>query len=382
MRPTRRPRTTSTRRPHSPTWRAAVVTATATVVAATLAACGATTVASADHASVDPSLAATGGAQAAELRLGYFANITHAIPLIGVADGTFARTLGATTLTTQIFNAGPAAVEALFGNGIDAAYIGPNPSVNAFAKSDGEAIRIIAGATSGGAQLVVRAGISTPEDLRGATIATPQLGNTQDVALRAWLRDNGLRTSVKGGTNDVDIVPQENSQTLDLFTQGALDGAWLPEPWASRLVDDGGAKVLVDEKDLWPGGTFVTTDLVVRTEYLTKYPGTVAQLLEAQVTTADWIATHGDDAKQQANAAIEALTSKKLSPAVLDRAWSNLTVTNDPVASSIQTSADHATAAGVSGKVDLHGIYDLTPLNAVLAAHGHPAVSAAGLGTE
>jgi len=367
--------------PPSPARRhAAVIGALAALAALSLAAC-----ASSGQAATAPTTAGSSAgstAEAPELRLGYFANITHAIPLIGVANGTFASALGATTLTTQIFNAGPAAVEAIFGGGIDAAYIGPNPSINAFAKSDGEAIRIVAGATSGGAQLVVRDGIASVADLRGRTIATPQLGNTQDVALRAWLKSNGLQTSVKGGQNDLDIVPQENAQTLDLFKQGTLDGAWVPEPWASRLVLDGGAHVLVDEADLWPGAQFVTTNLVVRTEFLTKYPGTVAKLLEAQLATTDWIAAHDAEARTQANDAIEALTSKKLSPGVLDRAWSNLTITNDPVASSIQTSADHAAQVGVSGKVDLHGIYDLTPLNEVLRAHGLPPVSAAGLGTE
>lgn len=353
----------------------------AALAALSLAACASSGQAASAPAS-GASSTASGAAEAPELRLGYFANITHAIPLIGVANGTFAAELGGTKLTTQIFNAGPAAVEAIFGGGIDAAYIGPNPSINAFAKSDGEAIRIIAGATSGGAQLVVRDGITSAEDLRGTTIATPQLGNTQDVALRAWLRSNGLQTSVKGGQNDLVIAPQENSQTLDLFKQGALDGAWVPEPWASRLVLDGGAHVLVNEADLWPGSQFVTTNLVVRTEFLTQYPGTVAKLLEAQLATTDWIAAHDDEARTQANDAIEALTSKKLSQQVLDRAWSNLRITNDPIATSVQASADHAVEAGVSGKVDLHGIYDLTPLNDILRAHGLAAVSAAGLGTE
>ena len=358
-----------------------------TVLAGTLAALAAVSLAacaSSGQAATGPTTAGSAGsaAQARELRLGYFANITHAIPLIGVANGTFASELGGTKLTTQIFNAGPAAVEAIFGGGIDAAYIGPNPSINAFAKSDGEAIRIVAGATSGGAQLVVRDAITSVADLRGRTIATPQLGNTQDVALRAWLKSNGLATSVKGGQNDVDIVPQDNAQTLDLFKRGTLDGAWVPEPWASRLVLDGGAHVLVNEADLWPSAQFVTTDLVVRTEFLTQYPGTVAKLLEAQLATTDWIAAHDAQARTQANDAIEALTSKKLSQAVLDRAWSNLTITNDPVASSVQISAEHAAEVGVSGKVDLHGIYDLTPLNDLLRAHGLPPESAAGLGTE
>ena len=326
--------------------------------------------------------AAAVSGEAAELRLGYFANITHAIPLIGVADGTYAEALGDTTLTTEIFNAGPAAVEALFADGLDATYIGPNPAINAFAKSGGEAVRIIAGATSGGAQLVVREGIDSVEDLRGATLATPQVGNTQDVALRAWLLENGLRTSVTGGDNDVLIAPQENAQTLDLFRQGSLDGAWLPEPWASRLVVEGGAKVLLDEKELWPDGDFVTTHLIVRTEFLEQHPETVAKLLEAHVSTGEWIAEHDQEAAQAANTAIESLTSKKLGDEVLLRAWSNLRPTNDPVAGSLQTSADHAAEVGVSDKVDLKGIYVLGPLNEVLSKRGQEPVSAAGLGTE
>ncbi|GEA88662.1 ABC transporter substrate-binding protein [Cellulomonas cellasea] len=323
-----------------------------------------------------------GDAEAPELRLGYFANITHATPLVGVADGTFAEALGDTELRTDIFNAGPAAVEALFSGGLDATYIGPNPAINAFAKSDGEAIRIVGGATSGGAQLVVREGIDDVEDLRGATLATPQLGNTQDVALRAWLLEEGLETSVTGGQNDVEITPQENAQTLDLFKQGSLDGAWLPEPWASRLVLEGGAKVLLDEKELWPEGDYVTTHLIVRTEFLEQYPGTVKKLLEAQVTTNEWIAANPEEAATLANTAIGELTGKQLGEDVLARAWPNLRITNDPIASSLQLSADHAASVGVSDEVELDGIYDLSLLNAVLTERGQTAVSAAGLGTE
>ena len=330
----------------------------------------------------DSAVTAGGDAEAPELRLGYFANITHATALVGVSDGTYAETLGDTELTTEIFNAGPAAVEALFSGAIDATYIGPNPAINAFAKSDGEAVRIVAGATSGGAQLVVREGIDDAEDLRGTTLATPQLGNTQDVALRAWLLDQGLKTSVTGGQNDVEITPQENAQTLDLFKQGTLDGAWLPEPWASRLVLEGGAKVLLEESELWPEGDYVTTHLVVATEFLEQYPGTVKKLLEAQVTTNEWIEANPAEAATLANTAIGDLTGKKLGDDVLQRAWPNLRITNDPIASSLQTSADHAAAVGVSDEVELDGIYDLGPLNAVLAEHGLTAVSAAGLGSE
>ena len=352
---------------------------TALLAAGLLASLAACSSSAAEVPATDPSAAPTTDAEAPELRLGYFANLTHAVALVGVDDGTYQEALGDTALTTQIFNAGPAAVEALFAGAIDATFIGPNPAINAFAQSDGDAVRIVSGATSGGAQLVVRDGIDSPDDLVGTTLATPQLGNTQDVALRAWLADEGLETSLTGGASDVTIAPQENSQTLDLFKAGQLDGAWLPEPWASRLVVDAGAHVLLDEKELWPEGDFVTTHLVVATEYLSTYPGTVKKLLEAQYTASEWIAANPEEAKTLSNSVIEKLSGKPLSTEVLDRAWENLRITLDPIASSLQTSADHAVAAGTSKKTDLRGIYDLTLLNEVLAEHDQEPVSDAGL---
>ena len=313
------------------------------------------------------------------LRLGYFANVTHATALAGVERGTFAAKVG--KLETQVFNAGPAAVEAIFAGAIDATYIGPNPAINAYVKSKGEAVRIVAGATSGGAQLVVKPGIKTAQDLRGKTLATPQLGNTQDVALRAWLAKNGLKTDPQKG-GDVTIAPQENAQTLELFKSGEIAGAWVPEPWASRLVLDGGGEVLLDEKSLWPDGKFVTTHLVVATKFLEANPVAVKHLLEAHVETTQWIAENPADAKTVVNAALEKLTTKKLAPAVLDRAFANLDITYDPVATSLLTSATNAVDVGLLDKPDLTGIYDLRPLNAVLAEQGRPAVSDAGLGRK
>ncbi len=320
--------------------------------------------------------------QAATLRLGYFANVTHAPAIIGVNEGLFAKELGGTELQTQIFDAGPSAVEALFGGALDAAYIGPSPAINAFAQSDGEAIRIIAGATSGGAQLVVRPGLNTVQDLRGKTLASPELGNTQDVALRAWLTTHGLRNSVQGG-GDVTVTPTTNSDTLQLVKSGKLDGAWVPEPWASRLVLEAGGKVLVNERDLWPNGQFVTTQLIVSTEFLEKHPQTVEALLRGHVDAVQWTIQNSAEAKTVVNDGINALTGKPLPPAVADRAWQNLTVTNDPIAASLQQNADHAVAAGVAKeKVDLHGIYELTILNRILTQRGLPTVSANGLGKD
>ncbi|MGH3696271.1 MAG: ABC transporter substrate-binding protein [Pseudonocardiaceae bacterium] len=319
---------------------------------------------------------------ASALRLGYFANLTHAAAIIGVDRGLFAKELGGTTLKVQIFDAGPAAVEALFGESLDAAYIGPNPAINAFAKSDGKAIRIIAGATSGGAQLVVRPGINAAQDLRGTTLASPELGNTQDVALRAWLSSQGLRNSVQG-SGDVTIMPTKNGDILQLVKSGKLDGAWVPEPWASRLVLEAGAKVLVNERDLWPGGQFVTTHLIVRTDFLERHPQTVEALLRGHVEAVHWAGQHSAEARTVVNNGIDALTRKPLKPDVVDRAWQNLTVTDDPIAASLQHSAENAVAAGVATKqVDLHGIYELSILNRIRTQRSLPAVSAGGLGKE
>ena len=320
-----------------------------------------------------------GPGTAATLRLGYFPNVTHTTPVVGVAKDFFGKRLGSTKLETQTFNAGPAEIEALLGGDLDAGFIGPNPAINAYAKTKGAGIRIIAGATSGGASLVVQPGINAAADLRGKRIASPQLGNTQDVALRAWLKKNGLTPSSQGVAGDVQVEPSENATTLQLFTDKKIDGAWVPEPWASRLVLDGGGKVLVEEKTLWPGGKFVTTHLIVRTEFLEKYPATVKALLEGQVDTDEWIAKNPDQAKTTVNAEIKRITTKALAPEVLDRAWANIEITTDPVAASLKKSADDAVAAGLLKEVDLKGIYDLTLLREVLSERGGATVDDAGL---
>ncbi|MDF2848177.1 MAG: transporter substrate-binding protein [Oerskovia sp.] len=316
-----------------------------------------------------------------ELRLGYFANVTHAPALVGVAGGQFEEALGDTTLTTQVFNAGPAAIEALNAGAIDATFIGPNPAINNFVKSNGEAVRIIAGSTSGGAQLVVRDGIDTAADLKGTKIASPQLGGTQDVALRAWLTENGLENDIQGG-GDVAVTPTENAQTLTLFQNGELDGGWLPEPWASRLVLDAGAHVLVDEKDLWDDGQFLTTHLIVRTDFLEEHPETVEALLRGEVAAIDWLDANPDEAKTLVNGEIEKIAGKPLSDAVLDRAFTNITFTTDPLAGTLDTLLEDGVTAGTTTEADLNGIYDLSLLNKVLTEAGQPTVSAAGLGKE
>src|SRR3954453_14960407 len=323
-----------------------------------------------------------GGGTADELRLGYFANLTHAPALIGVQEGLFKKELGKTALKTQVFNAGPDEVEALFAGALDAAYIGPSPTINAYGQSDGDAVRIIAGAASGGAELVVRDGINTSADLKGTTLATPQLGNTQDVALRTWLTGEGLKNSVDG-TGDVTITPTPNADTLNLFKSGGVDGAWLPEPWASRLVVEAGAKVLVDERDLWPEGKFVTTQLIVRADYLGKYPGTGSALLRGHVAAVQFATGDAAKAKASINKGLQAAGSEAIPAEVLDRAWKELTPTWDPIASALKQSAEDGFKAGTSEtEGDLNGIYDLTLLNKVLSDLKLDPVSAGGLGKD
>jgi NitT/TauT family transport system substrate-binding protein len=307
------------------------------------------------------------------VRLGFFPNITHATALVGIQKGIYTKYLGKAPKALT-FNAGPAATEAVFSGAVDATYVGPNPAINAFAKSHGQAIKVISGAASGGASLIVKPSITSPADLRGKKIATPQLGNTQDVALRYWLKQQGFKTDKNGG-GDVHIVPQDNSQTLQSFQQGQIDGAWVPEPYASRLVLEDKGKKLVDEASLWPGGKFVVTTLIVRTEFLKKHPDLVKKLLQAQVEATDYINTHKADAEKSANAELQALTGKPLKQDVLDSTFKNVTFTNDPIASSLNASAQHAEQVGLLDHVDLKGIFDLGPLNEVLKAKGEPVVS-------
>ncbi len=308
------------------------------------------------------------------VRVAYFPNITHAQALIGLARGDFEAALGeGARLAATELNAGPSVIEALFAGEIDLAYIGPNPAINGFVQSDGTALRIVAGATSGGAAFVVRpaAGITSAADLGGKTLATPQLGNTQDIALRSYLAANGLSPVEQGGT--VAVVPTPNAQILDLFVLGQIDGAWVPEPWASRLVVEGGGVVFLDERELWPEGDFVSAHVIVSTPFLEAHPDLVRAWLDAHVRVTEWANANPEQAKVLVNTEIKRLTGRGLQPAVIDQAWSRLRLTWDPITSSLTRSADAAYAAGfLNQEPDLAGIYDLHLLNDILAERGLP----------
>jgi NitT/TauT family transport system substrate-binding protein len=305
------------------------------------------------------------------LRVGYFPNLTHSQAVIGISRGDFAQALPTgVVLQPKVFNAGPDEIEAMFANQIDLAYIGPSPAINGFLKSSGQALHIIAGATSGGAALVVRpaANIHTPQDLSGKRIATPQLGNTQDVALRSYLDQHGLKPAEKGGT--VTIVPVSNAEILQLFRLGQIDGAWVPEPWASRLVVEGGGSVFLDERDLWPNGQFSTAVVIVTSSFLRDHPQVVKAWLEVHVSLTLWERAHPDQAKAMANQAIGRLTNQILSPEVLDQAWNRMDVTYDPLSGTLLSQAQAAQRAGfLQAPFDLSGLTDLSLLNQVLTAN-------------
>ena len=357
--------------------------AAVTTVAAPTTAAATTEPASSDTTeAAAPTTAAPETTAAAEplegtLNLGFFPNVTHAPALVGVEEGLFADALGdGVELNTFTFNAGTEAVEALFAEAIDISFIGPNPAINAWAQSEGTAIRIISGSTSGGAYLVVKPEITSVEQLAGRTLATPSLGNTQDVALRAWLLENGLEATPDGG-GDVSILPQSNSTTLEAFIGGAIDGAWVPEPWATRLIEEGGGTVLVDERDLWPdtNGEYVTTHVIVRTAYLEENPDIVKAFLSGLLASLDSIAADPEAAQASVIAQIDAITGQAANPDVIAASFGNLTFTADPIAASLQGSADDAIEIGLLDPVDLAGIHDLSLLNELLAGRGEDEVT-------
>ncbi len=317
-----------------------------------------------------------GSNDATQLRLGYFPNVTHAPAIIGVETGRFAEAVGDDVAIQPVtFGSGTEAIEAMFAGELDASFIGPNPAINGYAKSGGEALRIVAGTTSGGASLVVREGIESPADLAGARLATPSLGNTQDVALRAWLAEQGFTTDVSGG-GDVAITPQENADTLAAFQNGDIDGAWVPEPWATRLVAEGGGSVLVDEAELWPDGRFVTTHLIVAAKFLDDHPDVVRDLIAGLGQSVDVAAGDAAEAQRITNDGIERITTKRLADETIAGAWEHLEFTLDPIATSLRQSADDAISVGLLDPVDLGdpGIYDLTLLNEVLDERGDASV--------
>ena len=317
-----------------------------------------------------------------DVKIGYFPNLTHATALVGVQEGLLQKELGGTTIKPSTFNAGPSEIEALNGGSIDIGWIGPSPAINGFTKSNGKNLRIISGSASGGVKLVVNPDkIKSVDDLKGKKIATPQLGNTQDVAFLNWAAEQGWKIDPQSGKGAVSVVRTDNKITPDAYKSGSIDGAWVPEPTASKLVAEGG-KVLLDESTLWPDKKFVITNIIVRQQFLKEHPDVVEAVLRGAVKTNEWINANPDKAKASANEALAKLSGKALPSDVIDPAWKSITFLDDPLAATLNTEAEHAVKAGLLEKPDLKGIYDLAPLNKVLKAEGKDEVDDAGLGVK
>ena len=306
------------------------------------------------------------------IRVGYFPNLTHGQALIGIANGKFRQAMGGLPVETKIFNAGPSAVEALFAGAVDLTYIGPSPAINAYVKSNGD-FKIIAGAASGGAALVVRedSGIKTVKDFEGKKIATPQLGNTQDVSARAWLKANGLEVREKGGK--VDMIPVANPDQLTLFIKKELDGAWTVEPWTTRLVQEGGGRIYMNESEVWKaitGGKFATAVILTSGKFLKQNPDVIKKWVAAHNELTGWIRQNPDEAKRIINGEIKKFTGKALPEKVLNDSFKNIEYTSDPIRDSIVQSGKWAFEQGFLGKQepDLSGICDLAILDQVSGA--------------
>jgi NitT/TauT family transport system substrate-binding protein len=313
--------------------------------------------------------AAAAAAAPVTVRLGYLANITHAPALLAVKNGYFTKELGsAGTVKTSVFTSGTQETTAILAGQLDAAYVGPNPAINAWQKSNGTAIKIVSGVATGGASVVVKPAVSSATQLKGQSLASPSLGNTQDVAVRYWLKQQGLTTSATGG-GDVSIKPTSpNSAAVLEFKSGQIAGASEPSPYDVEMVQDGG-KVLLSE----PG---VTTVLMVTQSFLNAHPAVVADLLKANVDALNYIKSNPAQAQADANDELAAYTGKPLSSKVIGPAFKEITFTDDPDATSLTQDAQQATSVGLLKSVNLNGIFDLTPLNSILTAADQPTVSA------
>ena len=323
---------------------------------------------SSSSSSGSASSASAAGSAPVTVRLGYLANITHAPALIAVKNGYFSKELGsAGSVKTTVFSSGTQETTAILSGQIDAAYVGPNPAINAWQKSGGTAIKIVSGAATGGASIVVKPSISSVAQLKGQSLATPSLGNTQDVAVRYWLKQQGLTTSTTGG-GDVAIKPTTpNSAAVLEFKSGQIAGGSEPSPYDVEMVQDGG-KVLLSE----PG---VTTVLMVTQSFLSAHPAVVNDLLKANLDALSYIKSNPSGAQAAANAELAATTGKPLKSSVLGPAWKEITFTADPDAASLNADAQQAESVGLLKTVDLSGIFDLTPLNNLLSAAGQTSVS-------
>lgn len=313
---------------------------------------------------------------ASTVRIAYFPNITHSQALTGIEEGTFQKALGnKTKIEWKQFNAGSSEVEGFLAGAIDIGYIGPGPAINAYTKSKGD-VQIIAGATDGGAVLIAKkdSSINSVKDLAGKKVAVPQLGATQDLSLRFLLNENGLKDKSKGG--NVEIVAADNPDIITLISNGHIDAALVPEPWGSRIQKETGAKLVLDNNQIWKNGNYPTAVVVARKEFIKDHPDIVEKFLKTHVELTSFINTDTDKAKNEINTEFKTLTKKSLDKDVLDSSFNRLKVTYNPEKSVIKDMIDLSVQAGfIKSKPDDSNLFDLNILNKVLKSNGDKTIN-------
>lgn len=286
-----------------------------------------------------------------KLRIAYFPNIGHAVPIVGIEQGYFADDLGSEIeIETRVFDSGPQVIESLFSNSVDIAYVGPGPAINGHLNSENKNVKILAGAASGGASFIVHPNseITSASDFAGKKIAAPQIGNTQDVSLRNYLSENGLQPKEKGGSVTVYNIPNPDIYTL--FVKGEVDGAWVAEPWATILETELDGNRLFYEEDLWPGKQFASVLVIGNTDYLKNNPETVSTFLQSHHNTVQWINENPVETRNVFNSFLKSYLGQSLSDEVVDIALSNLQIIDDPLPNSIYSFAEKADSLGYLGR--------------------------------
>ncbi len=294
------------------------------------------------------------------IRVAYFPNVGHAVPIIGTETGIFSNGLGnQTVIETKLFDSGPQVIESLFANSIDIAYVGPGPAINGFLKSENKGIKILSGAASGGASFIVHpdSSISSVQDFPGKRIAAPQIGNSQDISLRTYLSENGLKTAEKGGSVVVFNIPNPDIYTL--FVKGEIDAAWVPEPWATILVNELGGKRLFYEEELWPDKQFASVLLIGRSDFIEKHPQIIQNWISSHMETVNRINSNPNESELIFNQFMKKTLGQSLPDQIVSESLANLEITSDPISNSIYIFAERADSLGYLGRhgYDLEGIF-------------------------
>ena len=286
-----------------------------------------------------------------KIRIAFFPSIIHAVPIVGMETQTFSENLDTDLdIQVKIFDSGPQVIESIFSNSVDLAYVGPGPVINGYLKSDGKDLKILASAANGGASFVIQknSGLESIENYSGKRIAAPQISNTQDVSLRHYLAENGLTSAEKGG--DVFVLNISNPDIYTLFAKGDIDGAWVPEPWATMLVEELDGIRLFDENEFWPENKFSSVLLIGRADYIEKNPEIIKKWIDANEKTVKWINDNPTESKKLYNEFLKDYMGKTLPEKIVEESFSNIVITSEPVEKSIHIFAERADSLGYLGR--------------------------------